>query len=35
MALDPLAIANAVMYAVSQPNDVEIGELVIRPSKQN
>lgn len=35
IALDPLAIANAVMYAVSQPNDVEIGELVIRPSKQN
>lgn len=35
MALDPLAIANAVMYAVSQPNDVEIGELIIRPSKQN
>lgn len=35
IALDPTAIANAVMYAVSQPDDVEIGEIVIRPSKQN
>ncbi|NML56845.1 SDR family oxidoreductase [Chryseobacterium cheonjiense] len=35
MALDPIAIANAVMYAVSQPDDVEVGEIVIRPSKQN
>lgn len=29
------AIANAVIYALSQPNDVEIGDIVIRPSKQN
>jgi NADP-dependent 3-hydroxy acid dehydrogenase YdfG len=35
IAIDPLAIANAVMYAISQPNDVEIGDIVIRPSKQN
>ncbi|WP_312900493.1 SDR family oxidoreductase [Chryseobacterium taichungense] len=35
MAIDPIAIANAVIYAVSQPDDVEIGEIVIRPSKQN
>lgn len=35
IALDPTAIASAVMYAVSQPDDVEIGEIVIRPSKQN
>lgn len=35
IAIDPIAIANAVIYAVSQPNDVEIGEIVIRPSKQN
>lgn len=35
MAIDPIAIANAVIYAVSQPGDVEIGEIVIRPSKQN
>ena len=35
MAIDPIAIANAVMYAISQPDDVEIGDIVIRPSKQN
>jgi NADP-dependent 3-hydroxy acid dehydrogenase YdfG len=35
IAIDPLAIANAVIYAISQPNDVEIGDIVIRPSKQN
>lgn len=35
MAIDPIAIANAVIYAVSQPEDVEIGDIVIRPSKQN
>ncbi|MHA4894031.1 SDR family oxidoreductase [Pedobacter sp. PWIIR3] len=35
MAIDPIAIANAVIYAISQPSDVEIGDIVIRPSKQN
>lgn len=35
MAIDPIAIANAVVYAISQPDDVEIGDIVIRPSKQN
>lgn len=35
MAIDPIAIANAVIYALSQPEDVEIGDIVIRPSKQN
>ncbi|MCU7616269.1 SDR family oxidoreductase [Chryseobacterium sp. PBS4-4] len=35
MAINPIAIANAVIYAVSQPADVEIGDIVIRPSKQN
>jgi NADP-dependent 3-hydroxy acid dehydrogenase YdfG len=35
MAIDPTAIANAVIYAISQPDDVEIGDIVIRPSKQN
>lgn len=35
MAIDPIAIANAVLYAISQPEDVEVGEIVIRPSKQN
>jgi len=35
IAIDPVAIANAVIYAISQPADVEIGDIVIRPSKQN
>lgn len=35
MGIDPVAIANAVLYAVSQPEDVEVGDIVIRPSKQN
>lgn len=35
MAISPEAIANAVIYAISQPDDVEIGDIVIRPSKQN
>jgi NADP-dependent 3-hydroxy acid dehydrogenase YdfG len=35
IAIDPIAIANAVIYAISQPNDVEIGDIVIRPAKQN
>ncbi|MGY3053258.1 NADP-dependent 3-hydroxy acid dehydrogenase YdfG [Pedobacter sp. UYEF25] len=35
IAINPLAIAKAVIYALSQPNDVEIGDIVIRPSKQN
>lgn len=34
-AIEPSAIANAVIYAISQPNDVEVGDIVIRPSKQN
>jgi NADP-dependent 3-hydroxy acid dehydrogenase YdfG len=35
IAISPDAIANAVAYAISQPDNVEIGELVIRPSVQD
>lgn len=35
IAIDPIAITNAVIYVISQPNDFEIGDIVIRPSKQN
>ncbi|GEN75311.1 SDR family oxidoreductase [Chryseobacterium hagamense] len=35
MGINPAAIADAVLYAISQPADIEIGDLVIRPSKQN
>ncbi len=34
VAIHPDAIANAVIYAMSQPLDVEIGDIVIRPSVQ-
>ncbi|RNA63110.1 SDR family oxidoreductase [Chryseobacterium nematophagum] len=33
--IDPEAIAHAVIYAINQPKDVEIGDIVIRPSVQN
>lgn len=35
MAISPEAVAHAVIYAISQPKDVEIGDIVIRPAKQN
>nr|WP_294861970.1 SDR family oxidoreductase [uncultured Fluviicola sp.] len=35
LAISPDAIVNAVIYAISQPKDVEIGDIVIRPAKQN
>lgn len=35
MAISPEAIANAVIYAISQPKEVEIGDIVIRPASQN
>lgn len=35
MAISPDAIAHAVIYAISQPKEVEIGDIVIRPAKQN
>ena len=35
LAISPDAIANAVIYAISQPDDVEVGDIVIHPSKQN
>lgn len=33
--ISPAAVANAVLYAMEQPADVEIGDIVIRPSVQN
>ena len=35
IAIAPEAIAGAVIYAISQPPDVEVGDIVIRPAKQN
>jgi NADP-dependent 3-hydroxy acid dehydrogenase YdfG len=35
LAISPDAIASAVLYAMSQPKDVEVGDIVIRPAIQN
>ncbi|MDJ1499620.1 SDR family oxidoreductase [Xanthocytophaga agilis] len=35
IAISPQAIARAIAFAIEQPADVEIGDLVIRPSVQN
>ncbi|MGW4398187.1 SDR family oxidoreductase [Amycolatopsis nivea] len=34
-ALDPAAVARAIAFAVEQPEDVEIGDITIRPAVQN
>ena len=34
MALSPEAIARAIVFAVEQPADVDVGEIVIRPTAQ-
>ncbi|AIJ21011.1 SDR family oxidoreductase [Amycolatopsis methanolica] len=34
MGIAPEAVARAVAFAIEQPDDVEIGELVIRPARQ-
>jgi len=33
-AMPPDAIARAIEYAIDQPDDVNVGELIVRPSKQ-
>jgi NADP-dependent 3-hydroxy acid dehydrogenase YdfG len=35
IAISPDAIARAVVYAIEQPSDVEVGDIVIRPSAQD
>ena len=34
LAMSPDAIARAVLFAIEQPADVDVGEIVIRPTKQ-
>lgn len=34
-ALDPAAVARAIAFAVEQPDDVEIGDITVRPAVQN
>ena len=31
---DPEAVARAIAFAIEQPDDVEIGDIVIRPTRQ-
>ena len=33
-AIDAEAIANSVLYAIEQPEDVDVNEIIIRPTKQ-
>lgn len=35
IAISPQAIADAVIYAISQPKNIEVGDIVIRPAIQN
>ncbi len=35
LAISPVAIANAVCFALQQPADVEVSDIVVRPSAQN
>jgi NADP-dependent 3-hydroxy acid dehydrogenase YdfG len=32
--LPPAAVARAIAFAIEQPHEVEIGEIVIRPTAQ-
>ncbi|MFI1916900.1 SDR family oxidoreductase [Nocardia sp. NPDC020380] len=34
LGLDPTAVARAIAFAIDQPDDVEIGDLTIRPTRQ-
>jgi NADP-dependent 3-hydroxy acid dehydrogenase YdfG len=35
LGISPAAVARAIAFAIEQPDDVEIGDITIRPSKQN
>ena len=34
IAIDPAAIARAVVYAIEQPEEVSVNEIIVRPTKQ-
>ncbi len=34
LGIDPAAVARAIAFAIDQPEDVEIGDLTIRPTRQ-
>ena len=33
--IDPAAVARAVAFAIEQPDDVDIGDITLRPTVQN
>jgi NADP-dependent 3-hydroxy acid dehydrogenase YdfG len=35
LAIGPDAIARAIAFAIEQPADVEVGDLVVRPTAQD
>ena len=35
LGIGPDAVARAVAFAIEQPDDVEIGDITIRPTTQN
>jgi len=35
VGLEPDAIANAVVYAISQPDNIDVSDIIVRPSKEN
>lgn len=35
MGIDPAAVARAIAFAIEQPDDVEVGDITIRPTVQN
>lgn len=35
MAISPKSIANAIAYAMSQPADVDVNQIVLRPTVQD
>ena len=35
LGIDPASVARAIAFAVDQPDDVEIGDLTIRPTRQD
>ncbi|RSM69353.1 oxidoreductase [Amycolatopsis sp. WAC 01375] len=35
LAIEPGAVARAVAFAIEQPDDVEIGDITVRPTRQN
>jgi NADP-dependent 3-hydroxy acid dehydrogenase YdfG len=35
MAIPPDAIARAIAFAIEQPDDVDVGDIVVRPTAQS